>query len=66
MKRALLILLVFLTIAACSAATLRQPEPPRIMCLNMGEVPGSGWWVYVCTFEGDTLDVLPLQEPTTA
>lgn len=56
MKRVLVVLVALGFIAACSAATLqRTPEPPRIRCLAMGHVPDSAWWVYVCTFTGDTL-----------
>ena len=55
------VLLALVLVAACSAATLRQPEVPRIRCIPMGAVPdGSAWWVYVCTFTGDSLPPLPL------
>lgn len=34
--------------------------------MAMGHVPESAWWVYVCTFEGDTILVPRPQEPNTA
>ena len=31
------------------------PDPPRIRCLALSHVPDSAWWVYICTFTGDSV-----------
>jgi len=60
--RLAVVFVALVLIASCSAATLREPEPelPRIRCIPVGALPDdSGWWVYVCTFKGDTVPPLP-------
>ena len=57
--------------AYCSGCALPPadppPEPPTIVCMNFGQVPGgSAWWIYVCTFEGDTILTTEPRGPTTA
>ena len=58
--RLAVVLVALALIASCSATTIRQPEVvPRIRCMAMGHVPDSEWWLYVCTFTGDTVPPLP-------
>lgn len=56
--------MVLVCVGACAPVNQVEPTPePRIMCMNMGAVPGNQWWVYVCTFTGDTLPPILNTEP---
>jgi hypothetical protein len=50
------VLSALVLVAACAAATLREPEPPRVRCVPLGQVPNTEAWVYVCTFTGEDAD----------
>ena len=51
-----LVVLVVVLVASCAASAInRKPEVPRVRCLPVGAVPNSNAWVYVCTFDGDTV-----------
>ena len=52
-----LAVLLALYIGACATAQQATPEVPRLQCLNMGAVPGSGFFVYLCSFTGDSVTV---------
>lgn len=52
MSRAILLVLA---LAGCTTQVARQPEVPRIRCLNIGHIPDSAYWLYACEFRGDSV-----------
>ena len=49
------ICLAALLLTACATTPARAPDPPRIRCLALGHVPESAYFVYLCTFTGDSV-----------
>jgi hypothetical protein len=48
--------LLALALAGCATPMAHTaPEPPRLRCINYGQVPDSQWFIYACTFTGDTM-----------
>jgi hypothetical protein len=46
--------LLALALAGCATPMAHTaPEPPRLRCINYGQVPGSQWFIYACTFTGE-------------
>lgn len=46
-------ILLCLLLAGCAVTPAREPDPPRLRCINMGVVPSSAWFVYLCSFTGE-------------
>lgn len=50
-------LLLALTLAGCATTPVQAPEVPRLRCMNLGPVPASSYFVYLCEFVGTPPEV---------